>query len=103
MKNRLCKSEIWQGSHLAIKLKFIRDIYLEISTWLPVISYFVVKTSLRLRSIGFVKYIINSRIYFKPFKFTATWRIGSIDIANCVAWYLDILSSPAEMVFFDAK
>ncbi|WP_343219208.1 hypothetical protein [Campylobacter concisus] len=36
MKNGLCKSEIWQGSHLAIKLKFIRDIYLEISTWLPV-------------------------------------------------------------------
>ena len=93
MKNGLCKSEIWQGSHLAIKLKFIRDIYLEISTWLPVYIVWIaciISRSLGLRSISFIKEVVNSSIYLKPFKFTAAWRIGSVDVANCIAWYLDI-------------
>ena len=76
MENRLCKSEIWQGFHLAIKLKFIRDIYLEISTWLPVYVVWIaciISRSLRLRSISFIKEVVNSSIYLKAFKFTAAW------------------------------
>ena len=38
-----------------------------------------------MRDVGFVKYVINARIYLKPLKFTAAWRISEIDVAHGIA------------------
>jgi len=38
-----------------------------------------------VRDVGFVKYVINARVYLKSFKFTAAWRISEIDVAHGVA------------------